>query len=1133
MRSFRCLCGLLAFMLIIAVGSQEVEPAAPEAAPVAEPVDASVVDRGLREQSIYIPYNKLKEVFEQEGRGVFVPYEEFQRLWQAALQHEKQERRKVEGPGVMARELVVEARVKGEVVEAKAVMTVDLLRRGWHEIPLRLQGSAITTAMLGDQPARLAGNVSDGYTLLVEHRQDEPASLELSFTFISRYGRREGRNEALFHPPRAPVSQWRVSVAEAGVDIQIDPPIAVSSVPPAEGESESRILAFLGAPEQVRITWTPKAEGARGLEPLITVRGMHVLEIGEGVLRARHTLSYQVSRAPVTSFEIDVSPEHKVVNVLSENVREWSVKDGEEGMQRVIVALFEPVKESQEVVLETEFFVKGSQRLEAPLVRALGVVRQQGILVLAPDDRLSPEVVERQGLSRADIKAEEMREKPSGVWSAFRYSSMPYRLVFDVLPVLPRVAVTTTAQAWLLPDELKLTVRHRYRIERAGLFQAQALIPDGFEVRQVEVKATNEEQSLYLNSHHVSEGERRILTANLASEMREPFDLIIELYRVLEEEGLRSPAADPARIEVPLPGVPAETVERQDGTLQILTVESLRLTELENRGLRPISALASPGKLDPGWQLVLAYASAGEQAAVTLQAQVRRPQVTVGQLLITNVESGVVNYNLRLYYTIQYSGVRQLRIDVPEEIAERVRLTTAGLRESRIAVGEAEPAPAEGLVAIAIHGQREFLGVQMVELTWESRMDELQVGQNVEIVVPRLVPQEVNRAWGQIVLNKAESIDVTPAEGTRGLRPIDPRQDLMHNVTMANAAMALEFHDEWELVLQAVRYETRAVKATSIERGLVRMVLTRGGVISVQALYQIRSVHQRLIVRLPGEPSFDAQPLRVNGRPVPLESGDGGDYHVPLAGNNADQAFLLELRYLVDADRMLMIPSFPREPAVQRIYLSVFVPEDLTYLGGLGAWTHEMVWATRGFSALPRANRESESLLAWVAEGTPAEVEQLKSFAVDGRHLLYSSLRPAPELAGALRLLLLRDWIVKGLVLLIGIAIGLWLTPATLQRRAWVVGSLVIIYLAIVVLMPSLALAMVNNAVVAGAFMVLIIWIVYHVAVTVPRRRRPEEWAPTEVPPVASPSEEEVLPPEEPEIPPHEEEGEAGGDKDA
>src|SRR5688572_21255232 len=38
----------------------------------------------LREQAIYIPYTKLRAIFEKDGRGVFVPYDQFQELWKAA-----------------------------------------------------------------------------------------------------------------------------------------------------------------------------------------------------------------------------------------------------------------------------------------------------------------------------------------------------------------------------------------------------------------------------------------------------------------------------------------------------------------------------------------------------------------------------------------------------------------------------------------------------------------------------------------------------------------------------------------------------------------------------------------------------------------------------------------------------------------------------------------------------------------------------------------------------------------------------------------------------------------------------------------------------------------------------------------
>ncbi len=45
---------------------------------------AAEKEKSFHEETIYIPYDRLKKVFEKEGRGVFLPYEKFQELWKAA-----------------------------------------------------------------------------------------------------------------------------------------------------------------------------------------------------------------------------------------------------------------------------------------------------------------------------------------------------------------------------------------------------------------------------------------------------------------------------------------------------------------------------------------------------------------------------------------------------------------------------------------------------------------------------------------------------------------------------------------------------------------------------------------------------------------------------------------------------------------------------------------------------------------------------------------------------------------------------------------------------------------------------------------------------------------------------------------
>ena len=100
----------------------------------------------------------------------------------------------------------------------------------------------------------------------------------------------------------------------------------------------------------------------------------------------------------------------------------------------------------------------------------------------------------------------------------------------------------------------------------------------------------------------------------------------------------------------------------------------------------------------------------------------------------------------------------------------------------------------------------------------------------------------------------------------------------------------------------------------------------------------------------PDQIEFDTDPLRINGRPVALEQGaDKSTFLVPLMGMDSLQPFVLELRYTAAGTTSeLRYPYFPDEPAVQQVYMAVYVPEERSYLGSRGPWTGEMDWRSTG-----------------------------------------------------------------------------------------------------------------------------------------------------------------------------------------
>jgi hypothetical protein len=123
---------------------EQAEPAVAEqavverAADVAaqEAADEAKTEQAVREQTIYIPYAKLREVFEKEGRGVFLPYEKFQELWDAARDKPAVQRESSLPVDALITEAENVATVENDVVRVRATLTVELLKQGWNQVPL-------------------------------------------------------------------------------------------------------------------------------------------------------------------------------------------------------------------------------------------------------------------------------------------------------------------------------------------------------------------------------------------------------------------------------------------------------------------------------------------------------------------------------------------------------------------------------------------------------------------------------------------------------------------------------------------------------------------------------------------------------------------------------------------------------------------------------------------------------------------------------------------------------------------------------------------------------------------------------------------------------------------------------------
>jgi hypothetical protein len=1113
---------------------------------------AAVADRSLREQEIYIPYEKLRQVFEKHGRGVFLPYEKFDELWRAAQDRTRPAAKPRPPVGAVITETENEATVSKDVVQVSAQVKIDLLTEGWHEVPLRLADSALVRATLGDQPARILGGAGEDHRLLVEKKGEQPEEIVLRLEYARAITRSPGQNSVSFQAPQAPVSRWRVRIPQAGVKVNISPLIAATEVPagkaaaekpaaakpavakpasekpaaekaPAEkpapekpaaakADDETVILAFVGASPTVRIDWTPKAEGATGLAPLASVQADQQVWIQEGVTRARTNLAYTISRAELSQLAIEVPADYKVVNVFDPNVRQWSIAAAAPAAvagaaQRIDVQLFEPAKAAQQITVELEKIAgqKRQDTLKAPVVRALGVGRQQGFVAVQVGSGLRAEATRTAGLLQVDAAELPPPLRAAGWAFSYRYATVPFELELSIEEVLPRITVDSLVEARLEPERLTLDLTAIYTIERAGVFKLELDVPPGFDVRQVRGRSIPAGSgqgpggpgtaAAEVDSHHLEGEKKNRLVVNLARKATGRVALAVQLQKDLQEPNLLAPGKT-AEIPLPVPQIVPSTVERATGRLRIHAPESLRLTPGKAEGLRSVSfkealegmpwadeakpqaAASSDARTRAELRPVLAYTFTQEPVVLRpvvlrLTVERRRPQVTIRQLLVGRIEEGVIKYQATFFYSILYSGVKSLRIDVPADVVATLHNTTPGVREKTL--DPPQPDLANEMVAWSLTGDAELHGEGKIELVWEKKIDKLEVGRSVDLAVPRLVPREVDRAWGQIVLAKAETLDVQEAGQPQGLRPIDPQRDLMAEVP--GGARAFEFHDDWSLAVTVTRYELEEVKRTSIDRAVVRMVITPAGELAVQALYRIRSARQRLTMGLPERAQFDTEPLRINGQPVALERGGEGQFVVPLAAASADQSQLLELRYTVQQGaRRLSLPVFTDDTALQKVRLCVFVPAAQALLGTSGPWSEEFQWLCRDGRWVAHNKDDDKALVNWVAEGVKGAGSAADSFHTDGTLYVFSTLRPAADATLTVRTI--DRTALGGLIFALVVLGGLALTPSRFAGRAMAIGGLVVALVLAAVFCPTFSLQVLNGTLAAAIFIVLVFWAV-------------------------------------------------------
>jgi hypothetical protein len=1101
---------LIAVSLYYVPGIVRSQEAPPVAAPAAQQADiAGEKKNSLFEQTIYVPYDKLSKVFESPSRGVFLPYDEFQKLWQAA-----RAKNAVDNPvSIPLRSMITsissEATVRGDVMQVSAKLSIQMLGLGWHEIPLRLADAAISEAEIDGETARIIFRLGQGYFLLMERQESDAADVVLDLQYARTYNQSPGLNQVSFQAPQASINRWKITIADPGVKVNVQPLVAATETqdgaardnptgdpaPPAVPSTETVLIAFFGLTPQVHIDWTPRSEGAAGLQALATVQTRQSVVIGEGSQRTQAQIVYAITRSELLELKLRIPVGQKISGVFDANVRRWDVAL-EEGYQIITIELFEPADSTQTINIELERFdlevgmQNESVDVTIPEIEALNVSRQQGLVMVKVEGDLRADVDTRTGLLQVD--AAEVNAGQG--WDfVYRYAALPYELVLKIEKLQPRVTVEEFVTIQITPQLTRMSVTTLLDIQRAGLFHVDYDVPAGYRIRSVRGIAAANVTAAVVENHHAVENAPGKYRVNFSRKAEGHVALLVSVEKVRTDVNLLTPTGEASEYTFSLPRIVAASVEHVQGNVTVLAPEGLRVTPVDTAGgqsvaiseVQPsIAGLVQVSRVASSLA-VHAFRYANESFNPTFSVERRQPQIEVGQLVIADVQSGIINHSVTLAYDVRYSGVKKLRLDVPTSLIEKIRNDSKLVQESVIT-----PRPddlAADYTAWQLISNRELFGAFQVELSWIESLDDLEVGSAASVSLNPLTPKEVHRSWGQIVIKKAENLDVVPAESD-GVRPIDPRYDLKLGSTetqIEGAAVAMEFHQAWSVKLDIHRYELESIELSAIELGVIDVQIAKGGKSRVHAVYRVKSAAQRIAVTFPKGSKIPNDPLSINGEAVGIEkgttTGDQETYLIPLNTITPGEDFVLELKYSIESDGFTVrIPNFTDLHAINQIFMVVHLPSDTVLMDYSGDWDDhlpssflETIQRDLLYYSESEGNVDVHSLLNNITQAK-VDVQLGNQFSNHGT-LVFSAINPS---ASPLELSTVSlsnfHMIMFGFLVVVTLG-GLWLG---VRNQIITVLVLVSASLGVVLIKPIMASHMPFSGLFLGMCLMSIIWVI-------------------------------------------------------
>lgn len=693
-----------------------------------------------RERRVYVPFDELEKVFNDGGKGVFLPYREFLDLWNELTLKREEDEKPPPAAAVLAKAEYT-GRVEGDSVILDAKITAESFQKGWVLLPLTEKAApGIGEATTGTAVLR---SRADGSDLMLP----EKGVYEITLKIYAPIIRSAGKSRVTLNLPRAAVSRLSITVPGEGLEFELNPAAAFTAQ--VEG-GQTQFACFFGAGAQQNIAWG-SAQAVTQMSPLVLAQHKLTTQIGIGSVATTADIAMRVLRAPINELKIGLPADQEILGVTGAGIKEWKIEPaaGKASRKTLIILPEKPLRDDYALKLQLEGPVaKLPSEVSVPDIEIIGAAQANGEVVVSAESQL--DVTPKTLTSTTRSLAGDSRSQVG----TFRILRQPYQLTLDVAEAKPQVEATSLTKLNVRREAATLSTEFSYTVRRVGIFETRLTPPAGWTI--TDVKGQIESWNL----------EGTDVVIKLPKQTAGDFKFVLTARQTRAQ----------ATADVVLPVFTPQNVTRHEALVGATIHSSLEpntkeLGDFQQEDVSAVHLQSEPNATE----LAFRYRDTAKPATLSLKS--RNSQVSVEVLTLVEVKEQSTRHTWTLAFDVAYAATDRFILAVPKEVADQIRFVDPQLKEINKTYQPPQPvtlpdAANDVLWEVVLRSERQ--GSFSLSLNLE-RPIALEAGKTGKMDLLHVHVPGAFQETGQVAVVKADSLEIRKSE-PETLEEIDARE---------------------------------------------------------------------------------------------------------------------------------------------------------------------------------------------------------------------------------------------------------------------------------------------------------------------------------------------------------------------